>query len=635
LPQETPVSLGPAHDVKEQVRQAVDIVDLVGGYLELRRQGRQFVARCPWHDDTRPSLQVNQERQSWKCWVCDIGGDVFSFVMQREGVGFREALEMLAERAGIELKAVRQTPVEPGSPEDKRTLYRAVQWAEQQYHQHLLRSPDAETAREYLEGRGITPETIERFRIGYAPPLWDWLLKRAQQSREAAFSPQVLTAVGLAAFSEKSRRHYDFFRGRVMFPIRDTQRRPIAFGGRILPEIARQEEQKRGNPPAKYVNTPETRLFSKSEQLYGLDVVRDAVTKSRHIVIVEGYTDVVLPAQYGLDNFAAVCGTSLGPRHIRLLRGYADTITLLLDGDEAGQRRTNQILELFVAEQVDLRVLTLPEGLDPCDYVRDHGAEAFRALLATAVDALEHKVRVTTRGIDPATDTHRANMAVEEILATLAKAPRTPTSASGATRLREQQLLARLARQFYLPESELWERMTQLRKSAKPLAAPAELEETPPPARLLESLDPRQVELLEIMTLDPALAARAVVEVDPQHLSGAARALFAAFASLAASAAPLDFDSVMSSLEDPRLKNLLVRIDEQAREKEQHALQSAAERLAGLIESFEQGREQRSHRTHVTALEQKQLGEQEELDVLEKLIAQKRKHQGISSPTEG
>ncbi|MEQ8790379.1 MAG: DNA primase [Pirellulaceae bacterium] len=630
------MSLGPAHDIKEQVRQSVDIVDLIGGYLELRRQGRQFVARCPWHDDSRPSLQINQERQSWKCWVCDIGGDVFSFVMQREGIGFREALEMLAERAGIQLQAARQTLIEPGSPEDKRTLYRAVQWAEQQYHQCLLRSPDAESARDYLEGRGITPETIERFRIGFAPAAWDWLLKRAGQSREAAFSPQVLTAVGLAGFSEQSRRHYDFFRGRVMFPIRDTQRRPIAFGGRILPEIARQEEQERGRAPAKYINPTETRLYSKSEQLYGLDMIRDAVSKSRHIVIVEGYTDVVLPFQYGLENFAAVCGTALGPRHLRLLRSYADTITLLLDGDTAGQRRTNEILELFVAEQVDLRVLTLPEGLDPCDYVRDHGAEAFRALLATAVDALEHKVRVTTQGIDPAADTHRANVAVEEILATLAKAPRTPTSASGATRLREQQLLSRLARQFYLPESELWERMNQLRRGAKPLAAAApHFEDAPPSARLLESLDPRQVELLEIMTLDPALAARAVVEIDPEHLSGAARALFAAFGRLTSAGESPEFGVLMSSLEDPRLKNLLVLIDEQAHEKEQQALQGAEQRLDGLIESFEQGREDVGHRARLTALDQKQLDEQEQLDVLQQLIAQQRKRQGISSPTEG
>ena len=189
------MSLSAAYDQKEQVRQAIDIVDLVGSYLTVHRRGNRYEAICPWHDDKRPSLQINQQRQSWKCWVCDIGGDIFSFVMRREGIEFREALEMLADRAGVQLQT-RHTgaPVAPGSPEDKTTLYRATAWAENQFHECLCRQPEAEAARRYLDERGITQENIERFHIGFSPDRWQWLLDRA---RTTPFTPEVLAAAGL------------------------------------------------------------------------------------------------------------------------------------------------------------------------------------------------------------------------------------------------------------------------------------------------------------------------------------------------------------------------------------------------------------------------------------------------------
>ncbi|MDZ7618036.1 MAG: CHC2 zinc finger domain-containing protein, partial [Patescibacteria group bacterium] len=256
-------------DVKEQVRQATDIVELVGRYLQLRRQGRNYVALCPWHDDSRPSLQVNPERQSWKCWVCDIGGDVFSFLMRIEGIEFREALEMLAERAGIALR--RQEPQQASDEAtDKRTLFAAMAWAEKVYHDCLLRSAAAAPAREYLASRQITPESVDRFHLGFAPPDWSWLQTQASKS---PFSLKTLEAVGLIARSE-SGRMYDRFKGRVLFSIRDAQGRPVAFGGRVMPGDAAKSGAKIG---AKYVNSPETPLFSKSNLLYALDVARDAL----------------------------------------------------------------------------------------------------------------------------------------------------------------------------------------------------------------------------------------------------------------------------------------------------------------------------------------------------------------------
>ena len=257
-PRRVTVSFG-SLDGKELVRQAIDIVELVGRFVQLRRQGRLYVGLCPWHDDTRPSLQVNPERQTFKCWVCDIGGDVFSFIMKMEGVSFPEALHMLADQAGIQLKA-RYHPQgdQPAGAVQKRTLYQAMAWAESQYHQCLLEAEEAEPARQYLRERGIAAESIERFHLGFSPDRRDWLLDRA---RGTPFDAKILETIGILARPAGGGSPYDRFRGRLMFSIRDVQGRPVGFGARVLPGSD-------AVSPAKYVNSPETPLFSKSNVLY-------------------------------------------------------------------------------------------------------------------------------------------------------------------------------------------------------------------------------------------------------------------------------------------------------------------------------------------------------------------------------
>ncbi len=625
-PLESPVIDQDPFDPKEQVRQATDIVDLVGGYLDLRRQGRVYRGLCPFHDDSRPSLHVDPERQFWKCWVCNVGGDVFSFVMHKEGVTFREALELLAERAGIQLRRSPQAKVEKGSPQDKRTLYAALEWAAKQYHQCLLTSPEAEAARRYLESRHITPESIERFRIGFAPNQWQWLIDRARQT---PFSPAVLEAAGLVGKNEARGRYYDLFRGRVMFPIRDPQRQCIAMGGRILPELA-------DDRTGKYYNSPETKLFQKSEQFYGLDLARESAemrsanSQNRSVIVVEGYTDVVMAHQCGVQNVIAVLGTALTEKHIRILRRFTDTIYLVLDGDTAGQRRTNEILELFVAEQVDVRIVTLPDELDPCDFLLQRGGNAFRALLNHAVDALEHKVRSLTVGLNPATDTHRAHQAVEDILSVLAKAPRLQAGADGAMRMREQQILARLARQFLIDESEIRARLQELRQLHRPHASESATASLTPRVKPTK-MGPGETELLEIMTLDPTLAERAVEQVSASDLSTpAARSLFSTFRRLYEQGLSLDLIRVMTEVEDAHLKSLLVELDENARAKEEMAQQPAPARLETLIGRLHQRRAEQQRRQLEAALEQGTLSDDEELRLLLELHEQDlRKHSNL------
>jgi DNA primase len=616
-------------DAKEQVRQATDIVDLIGKHLELRRAGRNFVGRCPWHDDRRPSLQVNPDRQTWKCWVCDIGGDVFSFVMKREGCDFREALQMLADRAGLQLSQQPQKKAAPGSPDDKNTLYQCCDWAATQFHEFLLQSDAAEGARQYIEERNVTPDSVERFRVGFSPNEWTWILDRA---RNTPYSPKVLEAVGLLGKSDRTGNYYDRFKGRVIFPIRDTQSRTIAFGGRILPAIADENA-------AKYVNSPETRLYTKSDTLYALDIVRNSISKSRRITVVEGYTDVILCHQHGVDDVVACCGTALNERHIRVLKRFADTVYLVLDGDAAGQNRTNDILELFVAAQMDLRILTLPDELDPAEFMEERGGEAFRTLLAGAIDALEHKIQIATRGIDLARDTHRANLALEQILNTIARG--TEENVADAGNLRAKQLIARLARQFGLDENDVRSRFNAIRRSKvqSPKSRDEQTEDAQRPWTLdlgRWTLSPDETELLEILVLHPELAPTALTDVaDDDLTSSPARNIFQTYRQLEEGGSSLDFNSVLSEIEDPQLKHVLVQIDDLAHEKSPKAILAGPERLRTVVRHFHQRHELREIRQTEAALQERTFSEQEELSVLQQMIAAKRRQQGIHAPTEG
>lgn len=606
--------------VKEHVRQATDIVALVERSVPLRRQGRVYVGLCPWHDDSRPSLHVNPERQSFMCFVCQFGGDVFSFVMRQEGVDFRQALEILAEQAGISLSPAKgHKPTAPGSPDDKPTLYQAMAWSVQQFHQCLLHAEEAAAARRYLGERGLEPASIARFQLGYSPERWDWLASRAAQT---PYSSQVLERVGLIVPRPSGSGYYDRFRGRLLFPISDVQQRPIALGGRVLPGAT-------GPDVAKYINSPETPLFSKHQQLYGLDAARDAVAKRRNVIVVEGYTDCLAAHQHGWPNAVAVLGTALGAGHIRLLRRYADTITLVLDGDEAGRRRTNEILELFVAAQVDLRILTLPENLDPCDFLRAHGSEAFGRLLAGAVDALQHKIATVTKGLDLTADTHQAHAALEDVLGTLAKAPHNLPGAPTSIQLREHQILTRLARTFGPPEEQLRKRLVELRRqNRRPASAPF-VGEAPAEPHQADFWDRM---LLETVIGDGAALAEVAAAVEPKDLrSAACREIYVRALELLDAGQPPDFERLMLAVEDPQLKSLLVQLDESRSAK---LGQGADSVVRDVITNFRLRKEDDEH-GRLTATLRQNNSQEVEKEALDTLMARLKSRQDRSAPTDG
>src|SRR5262245_25193576 len=323
-------------DRVKQVKDALDIVEVIGGYLPLRPAGPTYKGLCPFHDDHRPSFDVDPRRQRYRCWSCGKYGDVIQFVQERENVSFLEALDQLARRAGISLDD------EPHAVQQhvKKPLLDAVNWAATVYQEFYLMAPEAAEARCYLGERKLLGPTLRRFGVGYAPILGDWLVK---QATAAGVSLEHLEKVGLIARRTHSDGFYDRFRDRVLFPIRDSLGRPVGFGGRILPNSPLAS---RG---PKYYNSPSTPLFNKDEQLFGLDLARTPASKEGFLAVVEGYTDVLMAHQCGIGNVVATMGTALNARHVHNLRRFASRVVLIFDADAGGDTGVDRALEIFAS----------------------------------------------------------------------------------------------------------------------------------------------------------------------------------------------------------------------------------------------------------------------------------------------
>jgi DNA primase len=581
--------------------------------------------------------------------VCDIGGDVFSFVMKMEGVEFREALQILAERAGIAIEKTLPHPVAPGEfvsgnaapaatgMSGKRTLLHTMAWAEKQYHECLLNSPEADVARRYLQERGITAESIERFALGFSPLGYDWIARQAAVNvapEKHRHRVKLLERVGILARSNEGGGIYDRFRGRVLFSIHDGQGRPVGMGGRVLPELG-------SKSPAKYVNSPETPLFTKSKLLYGMDLAREAFRKTHTALVMEGYTDVIVAHQYGFSNAVAALGTAVGESHIRLLKAHVDRIVLVLDGDEAGTRRANEVLEMFVAQQADLRILTLPEDLDPCDYLHKYGAEAFEHLLANeAVDALDHAFATKTRNLDLEHDIHGASEALEELVSIVAKAPRLQHDTTHDIRFREEKILQRLAARFRVSEREVRERLTALRRHAasRPSMsrqADADASVGEPQRHLSADLDIWQRAFLELLVAVPECLPALREAITPEHLTAeVCRQVFETCCRLSDEGAIPSFDRLMLEYDEPEIKSLLVGLDESWHAKGRAA--SDAEALVeDLVRTWTRKEVEKQRPAQIVALREGGLDELQQAQLLEDILRQERNRQGISKPTDG
>ncbi len=362
--------------VLREIESRIGILDVVGETVHLTRKGNRYWGICPFHEEKTGSFCVTPEKNMFYCFGCHAGGDLFTFVMRRDNLDFKEAVALLATRSGVEIK--------PLSPESRRQKDKLKQVTEvnqtaSQYFMQALNSPDGEKALNYLLKRGIAVETIQHFHIGYALPAWnsleEFLLRKACPQQAVKFS-------GLIKRSEQHERYYDLFRDRVIFPIHNVQGDIVGFGGRVL-----------DNSLPKYLNTPETELFSKRKNLFGLYQAKDSIRQQNQLLLVEGYMDCIKLYQAGIHNSVASLGTALTVEQARLMKRYTEEVILLFDGDEAGQREALRAIQIIRAEGLKVWVVSLPGGKDPDEYLDLYGKEEFlRYIQNSKSDHIEFKI---------------------------------------------------------------------------------------------------------------------------------------------------------------------------------------------------------------------------------------------------
>ncbi|HET9232976.1 MAG TPA: DNA primase, partial [Candidatus Eisenbacteria bacterium] len=338
-------------EIIDRVREASDIVAVISEHVRLKKAGRAMKGICPFHQEKTPSFHVNPDRQIFKCFGCGAGGDVFRFLMDAEKMTFPEAIQLLAGKSGIPLPRVGWAPAE------EQSVFPVLEWAVGFYRGELTGRTGG-AARDYLGRRGILPETVDRFGLGWSPPGWDGLLKAA----ERRFSPGLLARAGLVVENERG-GYYDRFRSRLTVPIRTPLGRTVGFGARTL-----------GDEEPKYLNSSETEVFQKGKILFGLPEAKASLKNTDEAIVVEGYMDAMALSQGGIGNVVASCGTAFTENQAALLRRYVERAVLLFDGDAAGIRAAWKSAGTFLAAGLGVRIVALPSGHDPDSFVRNEGA---------------------------------------------------------------------------------------------------------------------------------------------------------------------------------------------------------------------------------------------------------------------
>ncbi|MBI1374828.1 MAG: DNA primase [Phycisphaera sp.] len=399
-------------DVKRQVADATDIVQLIGEHVALTPRGREFIGLCPFHEDRKPSMYVVPAKQMYHCFACGAGGDAFSFLMNYHKMGFREALTLLAERANIKLPAYGGGGNKDDGPSPKERMRSANKLATEFFKRLYHDEKIGKVARDYVATRGINKDMVEAFCIGYAPDEWDGMVQQINTKR---WDREAFELAGLIAPRKNGGGHYDRLRHRLIFPIFDNMGSPIAFGGRVLAGTTRDDSS-----DAKYLNSPETPLFNKSATLFGLHLAQKPIIDSRTAIIVEGYTDVIACHQAGVRNVVATLGTALTEQHAAKLRSYCDRVVLLFDADEAGQKAADRALQVFFNERIDVDIAVLPGAKDPAELFQlPDGMALWQGAVDAAVDAMTFQFNRVRRLFEEATTIAGKQRVTEEYLRTL------------------------------------------------------------------------------------------------------------------------------------------------------------------------------------------------------------------------
>lgn len=474
----------------EEIRSRIDIVELIGSYIPLRRAGSSYKALCPFHREKTPSFHVNPARQIFHCFGCHVGGDIFKFVMLQENLSFLEAVRLLAQKAGV---ALDWSEEDRRSTARKETLYRIHDVAARFYQEVLLRDSAASAARQYLKKRRLGPEAVERFGIGYASGEPNQMEKLAARH---GFLLEEMESAGLIARAEDGRR-YDRFRERLMFPIRDPSGRVIAFSGRILEQDDR---------PAKYLNSPETPLFRKGRTLFALDLARKEILERGVCLLCEGQIDVIRCHLSGFPHAVAALGTAVTEDHAAVIKRHADHVILVMDADEAGRRSAIRTAQILLSANLTVEIAQLPAGEDPDSLLVNRGAEAFQQVLDRATSVVGFLIDSSMEEPD-LSDESRLQRATQTALDVIRAAP---------SEIQRRQMVRELSQRVNIPEHVLREEMQRLSRGSKSSsgeapATPGDQGFAPPP--------PEERHLLWLMAHHPEWIPFVLSYVSADHLS--------------------------------------------------------------------------------------------------------------------
>ena len=543
----------PEH-VIQQILRGVDFVRLVGRYCELTKKGKSYWALCPFHKEKTPSFSVDPDNGLYYCFGCKEGGNAFTLLEKLEGLSFGEALQRLAREAGVELSRYEAEPA--GPPGELGRLRQVNDLAASFYEKCLQKARGADRARRYLAERGFTDESVEQWRLGYAPEGWENFLKCAAGR---GYDPELVEKAGLALPRQGAPGHYDRFRNRLMFPIADTVGRTIGFGARAL---APDDEPK-------YLNSPETPLFSKGNCFFGLPQAREAIRSGGSAVVLEGYTDVIMAHQAGVTETLAVLGTALTEDHARALRRLCERVVLVFDADEAGQKSAARSIEVLLNEELDIRVASLPAGQDPCDYVLAHGGEAFRKCIEESRGFFEFRLDLarSRQGEETPEAKMRVFAEVAELALLVNDGPR------------RDMIVRWLAHELGMREGSAWTWLERRRRRPPRRHGGAQAAERG--LQVAPGMLAR--ELLGLLLAQPELAPQAAERLDTGALpDGLEKALLDRLLAQAAGGEEVETQSFQGSLDDPDRARAASRALAEERARQARILETTAEERLDL-----------------------------------------------------
>ena len=604
---------------RAQVLGSIDIVELIGRTVTLKRRGKNYVGLCPFHQEKTGSFNVDSTRQFFHCFGCKASGNAIDFVMKRDRLEFIDALRMLGESLGLEMPRGGGSKQKSG---ERQALYE-MQSAAGAYFARLLEHPQMGlAARDYLAQRGINDDSVKRFQIGFAADGVGWI--DARRRRQKVFAGAACALGGLVKMRESGQGAYDTFRNRLMFPIRDASGRVIAFGGREMPGSE--------NPP-KYLNSPETPLFTKSRCLFGLDLAKQKIVETRTAIVVEGYTDVVMAHQFGASNVVAILGTAMTEQHVKALRQFADRIVLLFDADLAGDTAVDRAVGLFLTQEVDIAVASMPEGVDPDEYLLANGTDGFNQVIAAGADALVYKWKQLLRRFNANGDSLTGQQkVVEEYLEVLSKA----RGSGPVDAIRWGMALAQVSRLTEIPVEQLNRRFKAPKQASRRLSdlrspAPAQAESASEPTmgdadasmlpvrRHLTAQERAERRLLGVLLIEPVRWQNVQKHVhlddflDPLH-----RQLAETYWSHQQDEGEPVFNEFLGSLNDESLRELAVLAVEEA-----ESLADPQGLLEASIGYFQETRRAMEDRKLLSEVQRKTPGQDE--DLLKKLQEQASK----------